>query len=174
MKNLIKISLLFALLISFQMNAWSQVSYELNLENQKKMEALAFLEGKWKGSGWMMGEDRVRQNFEQEEFIEMKLNGTIFQIEGIGSAEGEVVHHALAFIQPKEEEGKFEFTSILQSGIKGTYPAQLEGGKLIWNPTEQVRYIIQINEQGQWYEIGEYTTGNAWYKFFEMTLDKVE
>ncbi len=122
----------------------------------------------------MMGQDRVRQNFEQEEIIEMKLSGTILQIEGIGPAEGKVVHHAVALIQPVEEDGKYEFTSFLQSGMKGTYPAQLEGGKLIWNPTDQVRYIIQINEQGQWHEIGEYNAGNAWYKFMEMTLNKIK
>lgn len=174
MKKLIKILTLFVLLVSFQIPAWTQVSYELNLENQHKMASLAFLEGNWKGSGWMMGEDRTRQNFEQEEFIEMKLSGTVLQMEGIGSAEGKVVHHALALIQPKEGDGKFEFTSILQSGMKGTYPAQFDGSKLIWHPTAQVRYVIQINDQGQWHEIGEYNGGNAWYKFFEMTLDKVE
>lgn len=174
MKNLAKISLLILLIISFQIPAWSQVSYELNLDNQRKMAPLSFLEGKWKGSGWLMGEDRVRQNFEQEELIEMKLSGTILQIEGIGTAEGKVVHHALALIQPAEEDGKFEFTSFLQSGLKGTYPAQLEDGKLIWQPALQVRYIIQLNDQGQWHEIGEYNAGNAWYKFFEMTLAKVQ
>lgn len=174
MKNLTKISLLILVVTSFQVSAWSQVSYELNLDNQRKMAPLSSLEGKWKGSGWMMGQDRVRQNFEQEENIEMKLSGTILQIEGIGSADGQVVHHALALIQAKEEEGKYEFTSFLQSGMKGTYPAQFEGGKLIWNPTDQVRYIIQINDQGQWHEIGEYNAGNTWYKFFEMTLNKIE
>lgn len=174
MKNLINISVLILLMTALQIPAWSQVSYELNLDNQRKMAALSFLEGKWKGSGWMMDENRVRQKFEQEEIIEMKLSGTILQIEGIGSADGQVVHHALALIQPVEEDGKYEFTSFLQSGMKGTYPAQLEGGKLIWKPTDQVRYVIQINEQGQWHEIGEYNAGNAWYKFFEMTLDKVQ
>lgn len=174
MKNLTKISLLILVVTSFQVSAWSQVSYELNLDNQRKIAPLSFLEGKWKGSGWMMGQDRVRQNFEQEENIEMKLSGTILQIEGIGTAEGKVVHHALALIQPVEEDGKYEFTSFLQSGMKGIYPAQLEGDKLIWHPTAQVRYIIQINDLGQWHEIGEYNAGNTWYKFFEMTLDKVE
>lgn len=174
MKNLISISLLILSITSFHFSAWSQVSYELNLDSQRKMIPLSFLEGKWKGSGWMMGEDRVRQNFEQEEIIEMKLSGTILQIEGIGRSEGKVVHHALAIIQPKKEDGKFEFTSFLQSGMKGIFPAQWEDGKLIWQPAPQVRYIIQLNDQGQWYEVGEYNAGNTWYKFFEMTLDKVQ
>jgi hypothetical protein len=174
MKNLFIILLQFLFITAFQIPAWSQVSYELNLDKQRKMAPLTFLEGKWKGSGWMMGQDRVRQNFEQEEIIELKLSGTMLQIEGIGTAEGKAVHHALALIQPVEEDGQYEFTSFLQSGMRGTYPAQLEGGKLIWKPTDQVRYIIQLNEKGQWNEIGEYNAGNAWYKFFEMTLDKVQ
>lgn len=169
-----KIALLALLLVGTKGIIFAQVNYELNPEVQQKMSTLAFLEGKWKGSGWMMGEDRTRMTFEQEEIVTMKLNGTILEIEGIGKANGKTVHHALAIIQPKSEEGVFDFTSFLQSGLKGTYPARWEEGKFIWQPAEQVRYIIQLNEKGQWLEIGEYLAGDNWFQFFEMTLNKLE
>ncbi len=138
------------------------------------MTPVAFLEGKWSGSGWTMGQDRRRKTFFQEETVEYKLSGTVLQVEGLGKSEGTVVHHALAWIHPGEKEGEFLFTSILQSGLHGTYPAKVEEGKLIWSPVEQVRYTIWINEQGQWQEIGEYNAGDQWYKFFEMALDKIQ
>lgn len=42
MKNLIIISVLILLITAFQIPAWPQVSYELNLDNQRKMAPLFF------------------------------------------------------------------------------------------------------------------------------------
>ena len=173
MKNYLKIFALLVCLIAGGQFSFAQ-EYALNPEIQEKMKSLAFLEGLWKGSGWMMGQDRQRMTFEQEEIIQFKLSGTILQIEGIGKSEGKVVHHALALIQPKGEDGEFEFSSYLQSGLSGKYPASFADGKFIWKPTAQVRYVIQLNDQGQWHEIGEYNAGNQWFQFMEMTLEKVK
>lgn len=174
MKNMMRIICCAALVLVAMENAWTQPSYDLNEAAQKKMSDLSFLEGKWKGSGWMMGQDQKRSSFEQEETIQFKLSGTVLEIEGIGKSDGKVVHHALAVISSAEEEGKFDFTSFLQSGEKGTYPAELIDGKLYWYPVKEVRYVIEINEKGQWFEIGEYNAGTEWYKFLEMTLIKLE
>lgn len=174
MKIFFKIMLIVSSVASFQLKAWSQMSYELNTEAQEKLASLSFLEGAWKGTGWMMGENRVKMTFEQEERVQFQLSGTVLQIEGIGRVDGKTVHHALAMIQSGTEDGKFEFTSFLQSGLRGTYPARWENNQLIWQPTEQVRYVIQLNDQGQWFEVGEYDAGGIWYQFFEMTLDKVK
>lgn len=173
MKNQIKNFLILICLIAGVQFSQAQ-NYALNAEAQQKMKSLGFLEGHWKGSGWMMGQDRQRMNFEQEEIIQFKLSGTVLEIEGIGRSEGKVVHHALALVQPKEEDGQFEFSSYLQSGLSGKYPASYQDGKFIWRPTEQVRYIIQLNDQGQWHEIGEYNAGDQWFQFMEMTLEKVK
>jgi hypothetical protein len=174
MKNLIQLLCFAALVLGMKTNVSAQPSYGLNEAAQKKMSELSFLEGKWKGNGWMMGQDRVRSTFESEETIQFKLSGTLLEVEGIGKSDGKVVHHALAVISSAEGEGKFDFTSFLQSGEKGTYPAELIDGKLYWYPVKEVRYVIEINEKGQWFEIGEYNAGTAWYKFLEMTLDKVD
>ncbi|CAN5383873.1 hypothetical protein BH23BAC1_BH23BAC1_05400 [soil metagenome] len=36
-----------------------------------------------------------------------------------------------------------------------------------------MRYIINLNDQGQWYEKGEIKRNGNWLQFFEMTLDKL-
>jgi hypothetical protein len=171
MKNLFTFGFL-ALLVLQMSGAWAQPSYDLSAASQKKMAPLSFLEGNWKGSGWMIGQDRVRSTFESEEQIQFKLSGTLLEIEDVSRSEGKVVHHALAVVTPAEDEGKFDFISFLQSGEKGTYPAGLIDGKFYWYPAKEIRYIIELNANGQWFEIGEYNGGGTWYKFFEMTLDK--
>jgi len=173
MKKLIKIYLFAACMMGFLNLAHGQ-SYDLNPEAQEKIETLSFLVGSWKGSGWMITPDQQRHTFEQSEKVEMRLSGTHLMIEGKGISNGKVIHNALAIISPKEEGGQFSFTSFLQSGSNGTFKAELKERVLYWYPTEQVRYVIQINEFGQWHEIGEYNMGTDWFQFFEMTLEKVE
>lgn len=173
MKTLFKIYLFAACMMGFLNLAHGQ-SYDLSPVAQEKMEALAFLVGNWKGSGWMITPDQQRHTFEQSEKVEMQLSGTHLMIEGKGISNGKVIHNALAVISPKEESGQFAFNSFLQSGTSGSFKAELKGEVLYWYPTEQVRYVIQINESGQWHEIGEYNMGTEWFQFFEMTLDKVD
>jgi hypothetical protein len=35
-----------------------------------------------------------------------------------------------------------------------------------------MRYIIFLNEKGQWYEKGEMKRDAGWFQFMEMTLNK--
>ncbi|HSF54997.1 MAG TPA: hypothetical protein VLA71_14680 [Algoriphagus sp.] len=173
MKTLIQLLVFSLVLTGFQGAASGQQSFEVNEAAKAEVSRLSFLEGKWKGSGWMIAQDQKRYTFEQEENIQVKLGGTALLIEGLGTSDGKVIHNALAVITDAEGEGKFDFTSFLQNGRKGTFKAELIGEKLHWFPTEQVRYIIEIKENGQWFEIGEYNAGGNWIKFFEMTLSKL-
>lgn len=173
MKNLIQIVIICLFLTGFQRIAAGQQSFEVNEVAKAEVSRLSFMEGKWKGSGWMIAQDQKRYTFEQEENIQIKLGGTALLIEGRGTSEGNVIHNALAIITDSEGDGKYDFTSFLQNGRKGTFKAELIDEKLFWYPTEQVRYIIEINENGQWFETGEYNAGGTWVKFFEMTLSKI-
>lgn len=173
MKNLFQFVIIALFLTGFQGVAFGQQSNEINESAKAEVGRLSFLEGKWQGTGWMMAQDQKRYTFTQEENIQVKLGGTALLIEGLGTSEGKVIHNALAIVTDSEGEGKFEFTSFLQNGRKGTYKAELISDKFYWFPTEQVRYIIEINEKGEWFEVGEYNAGGNWIKFFEMTLEKV-
>lgn len=37
-----------------------------------------------------------------------------------------------------------------------------------------MRYIIGLNDKGQWYETGEFKKDDEWNHFFEMTLNKTD
>ena len=139
---------------------------------KKAISELAFITGDWSGSGWMMGRDGQKHAFEQTEKISFKLDSTAILIEGMGQAEGKTIHNALAIVTYNKADGKFNFRSYLASGRSGDYDAELIDGGFHWYPNENMRYIIRLNEKGQWYEKGEMKRGDDWFQFFEMTLDK--
>ena len=146
---------------------------------QEKLQALQWLEGDWKGSGWMMNRQGERLPFEQREFIRYWLNNTILHIEGLGTHAEDTVHHALAIVSYEPQGQQYRFTSYTATG-GSQHDAQVEvkPNTLIWKmltPRGSIRYTIVLNEKGQWYEIGEFSADqeNSWSKFFEMTLDRV-
>lgn len=142
-------------------------------EIQAKMAELAFIVGNWKGDGWMMREGG-RAEFNQTENIAYKLDSTIIVIEGLGMAGGRVIHNAYAIISYDKENGEYSFRSYLPNGQNNEFDAELIDNKLHWYPNDNVRYIIWLNEKGQWYETGEYKKGEEWVQYFEMTLDRVD
>lgn len=45
--------------------------------------------------------------------------------------------------------------------------------KFHWYPSGNTRYVIELNESGEWFETGEINQNGTWVQFFEMTLKKV-
>lgn len=148
-------------------------SFETDSISKSEVSKLHFITGKWKGKGWMMGADRKKAEFEQTEDIEFKLDSTAILILGVGRHDGMIIHNAMAIVSYNKEENNYTFQSYLQNGRKGEFKAALIDGKFYWYPNEHMRYIIELNEKDQWYEIGEIKQGEHWYQFFEMTLDRV-
>jgi hypothetical protein len=163
--------LIFTFAIFLVKLSYSQ-SVEADSLSKAKISELEFMAGKWKGSGWMMGRDGQKSEFEQSEDIQFKLDSTMLLIEGLGTSQGKVVHNALALITYDKSEDKLVFRSYLQNGQNGEFAAELTDGKLFWYPNPNVRYIVGLNESGQWYETGEFKRGENWTRFFEMTLDR--
>jgi len=146
-------------------------SFETDSLSKSKISELAFMVGNWKGTGWMMGQGG-KSEFEQTEKIQFKLDSTAILIEGMGKANGKIVHNALAILTYNKTDNNYSFRSYLQNGQNAEFKAELIDKKLYWYPNENVRYIIWLNEKGQWYEKGEYKREDKWFQFFEMTLDK--
>lgn len=169
MKKLLLSILTLATLISV---AHAQIR-ETDKTAQAEIKKLAFLVGKWEGTGWMMGQDGVKYTFNQTEKVLFKLDSTAILIEGLGKADGKVIHDALAIITFAGESDQYDFQSFLPSGQKGNFKSELKEKTYYWYPTATVRYIIRLNDKGQWYEIGEYNQGSSWLQFFEMTLEKL-
>ncbi|WP_192347069.1 hypothetical protein [Algoriphagus sp. Y33] len=166
MKNLVIICLICLPLFTQAQN------FEVNLEARKEIKKIEFLVGEWEGSGWMMNQSGQKLTFEQTEKVSLKLNDTALLIEGQGTSDGNIVHNALAIVTMAEGNGQYKFNSFLQSNQQGTYKAELIDNVFYWYPVENVRYVITLNDNGQWYEIGEANSGGTWFKFFEMTLNK--
>lgn len=139
--------------------------------SKEQMKKLAFMVGKWQGEGWMMGRGS-KSEFTQTENIQFKLDSTAILVEGKGMSNGKVIHDALAIITYNKEKAQYSFRSYLPNGMNGEFKAELIDDKLYWYPNENVRYIIWLNDQKQWYERGEFKRGDSWMQFFEMTLDE--
>lgn len=149
-------------------------SHETDAASKSEVSKLAFITGKWEGSGWMMGPGGQKSDFNQIEDIQFKIDSTAILIEGLGKSQGKIIHNALAIISYNKKEGNYLFQSYLHNGRKGEFKAELIDGKFYWYPRTNMRYIIELNEKDQWYEVGEMQQETNWFQFFEMTLDRVE
>lgn len=145
---------------------------ETDKETQKAISQLEFIVGDWSGTGWMMGRDGQKHMFDQTEIIKFKLDSTAILIEGLGKSNGKILHNAMAVVRYNKTEKNYNFRSYLSNGRGGDFKAELIDGKFYWYPNDDMRYIIYLNDKGQWYETGEMKRGNEWFQFFEMILDK--
>lgn len=164
------IFLLLASLLSF--STTRSQSFKTDTVSQENIQKLDFLLGKWEGSGWRMSPDGTKHTFDQSENVQFKLDSTAVLIEGKGIANEEIIHNAIAIITYDKESGNYAFQSFLQNGMKGSFKAELKESVFYWYPNENIRYIISINDKGQWHETGEFNREGNWRQFFEMTLSK--
>ncbi|SFT73107.1 hypothetical protein SAMN04489724_1887 [Algoriphagus locisalis] len=169
MKKLLVLVFLFVQVI-FKAGAQN---YETDTKAKQEVIKLNFLTGKWKGTGWMMGQDMNKHTFDQTENVQFKLDSTAILVEGKGVSNGKTVQEAMAIITSQNESNQYDFQSFLPSGQKGTFKSELINGAYYWYPTDFIRYIMRVNEKGQWFEIGEINKAGTWYQFFEMTLEKI-
>ena len=165
------IILIVSICLIFTLSSYGQ-SLTTDSTSQKEVGKLAFIVGNWEGEGWRMERDGKKHTFTQSEKIQFKLDGTAVLIEGLGKDKDQVIHNALAIITYNKAEKNYSFKSFLSSGLGGSFKAELLDDKLYWYPNESIRYIISLNDSGQWYETGEMNRQGNWFQFFEMTLDK--
>lgn len=145
---------------------------EADKEAQEAVSKLAFIVGNWNGSGWMMGRDGQKHTFNQTENISFKLDKTALLVEGLGKDKDKIMHNAMAVVTYNKADKNYNFRSYLSNGREGVFKAELIGEKFYWYPMANMRYIIYLNDKGQWHEVGEMKRENDWFKFFEMILDK--
>lgn len=152
----------------------------------KDMSDLEFMEGTWKGEGWIIGRGGHKKTFHQTEIIKSKVNGHVLTIDGLGYAiedsliSDRIIHDVVGIISINPESGNATMFSILENqGRSEVDLFMLEGGKTFqWsfkNPHTDsvVRFTEDLSNENQWIGIGEvYTPQNRWHKFFEMSLFK--
>lgn len=146
---------------------------ETDLTCKAKIKDLSFLVGNWKGTGWIFGKEG-KSEFAQTEKVQFKLDSTAILIEGKGKVGEKIIHNALAILTHNKEDSNYSFRSYLPSGLNSDFKGEFIDNKFYWYPNENVRYIIWLNENRQWYEKGEINRGGNWSQFFEMVLDQVK
>lgn len=149
-----------------------------------EMKKLDFLVGQWKGEGWIEFRPGQRQTATVSESVQRKVEGTVLLIEGLGTIrmpdkpEEVPIHKAFAIIDYDVKAKLFRLRAYRAGdGATDTEPKVGENS-LVWGFRDarggEVRFTIRLNDKGQWFEIGEYSSdGKTWRKFLEMTLTRV-
>ena len=151
----------------------------------EKMKALSFMVGEWEGEGWMQMGPQERKTVKVKESVRLKLSGKALLVEGLGTSktseggEETVVHEALAVITWDSKKEQYSMRAITAKAGAVDPKVEVDGQSLVWSFDTPVggavRYMIKLNEKGQWFEIGEFSRdGKEWNKFFEMTLSKMK
>lgn len=163
---------IFCILVAIPYDLLAQ--QELDKVSVEMLKKLDFITGKWSGNGWMIGQDGIKREFSQTENIQYKIDGTALLIEGEGKSQGKTVHSAMAIVTYNKEKEAYDFRSYLFTGSSTLFTGEFINAKFYWYPSENSRFIIGLNEKGQWYETGEMKRNGDWFQFFEMTLDPIE
>jgi hypothetical protein len=154
------------------------------IAQQAEMKKLAFMEGSWNGSGWMMFGPNDRRTFTSVEEAESRLDGTIITVTGLhkaiipGTDKEIIIHNAFGVISYDTTGQCYQFHHYRSTGQEGNSVGHFIDGVFQWSlkdPTgAEIRFTIRLNDKGQWHEIGERSADGAnWNQIFEMTLDKV-
>jgi hypothetical protein len=161
----------------------SLVAQNANVSKQK-MEFFKNWEGHWKGESTIQ-RGQEKQKATVEEFVALKLDGTIMTVEGIGKTvdpenrKEKIVHHAFAVLNYDESAQEYKFQTYLNDGkSSAAWFKVLSETKYQWGfdvPGGKIRYTILIDPlEKKWDEIGEYSNDQVnWYKFLEMNLTRM-
>jgi hypothetical protein len=174
MKQLIILLLFFSFV---QLNVIAQAPNPA--VNKEKMSVFAPWVGNWQGEGSMQMGPGAAKKSSVDEKIELKLDGTILVVEGVGKSEGSIVHNAFGILSYDPMSSQYKFKTYVKEGrTADAWFTVLGDNKYQWGfdvPNGgKVRYSITIDGK-KWNEIGEFSRdGNTYMKTFEMNLTKVE
>lgn len=173
MKNVMMILLSAVLSMVVIGRLWGQ-----EMGDKEKMKVFSSWVGRWQGEGSMqMGPGEPKKST-VDEHIEYRLDGMVMLVEGVGKAQGAVVHHALAVLSYDKAASQYKFRTYLKDGRSTDAWLNVTGeNSFQWGfgvPGRKIRYTIQIDPAKKtWHEMGETSTdGDTWNKFFEMNLVK--
>lgn len=167
-----------ACLVSPSAQAQGGPDLAANLSAQKEaLQAMAFMDGEWRGSAWTLGRDGKRHEIIQTERIGPLLDGSVKLIEGRGyNADGSTGFNAFGVLSYDPSTKAWTLTSWAQ-GRRGDFALTPKPDGYVWSipagPNATIRYTAVI--QGDTFrEIGEYLAeGKPPRQTFEMNLTRV-
>lgn len=140
------------------------------------MKKLAFLVGTWTGDASTLRPNQTIK-VKQTEEVSYKLDGLVLLIEGTGRNpdSGEVMFRALATVSYDDSAGVYHFRAYNDGSYLDT-ELKVPANGFEWgmrNGPAQMRFVMKLNDQGDWVETGNVTIGsNPAQKFFDMTVRK--
>jgi hypothetical protein len=156
-----------------------QTSYSQSGKQSKDAIAdLLFMEGVWRGNGWVMLGDK-KQQFSETETVMKKLNGHAIQIEAFGTAvddSNNIINNALGILSYNETSNKYILRVLNFDGSYSEADARIiQPSTFEWKMTyagTHLKYIIKVKNK-KWMETGyKSTDGTTWNRFFEMELSQ--
>ncbi len=167
------------LLVAFTLSAKAQTpAPTTQIEEMKKLN---FLVGEWRGDAWAMIEQNKRETAKQTETVQFKLNGLTLLVEGVGKTtdgKDRIVHHAMAIISYDTVKKVHRVSAYQANGQAIEAEAKVGNNTLEWGFKRgdgTIRFTIKLTEKGEWYEAGDFSPdGKNWFKFMEMTLQRVK
>ncbi|MBK8003486.1 MAG: hypothetical protein IPK12_05950 [Gemmatimonadetes bacterium] len=146
-----------------------------------EMRALAFLEGRWEGTGHMGAGER-RAEARTTEVVRFRADTGVVVIEGRGVARGPddqdiVVHQAFGVLWYDRPAGRYRLRTFRRGGESLEPDITVGDHRLAWEFTDpragRIRFEIDVRDQ-VWRERGAYSAdGTTWTPFFEMVLQRV-
>jgi hypothetical protein len=178
---------LFVLVVALATAQLAQAQMPDPTPNKEALKKLGVWVGQWKGEGTMQMGPGGPKKSNVDERIEMKLDGTIMVVEGIGkiidptTKQETVVHNAFGIVSYDVPSKSYKFKTYTKDARGAdAYFNIVADNKYEWGfdiPSGgKTRYIITLDPvKKTWNEIGEFSRDGAnWMKFFEMNLTKVE
>ena len=153
---------------------------QTNKISDNTINKFRFMEGVWKGNGWVLNGD-AKQFFKETETVMPKLSGTVIQMEAFGVAINDkknTINDALGLILYNTDKKEYELHIYQSDGSNIIANVKLNSkNEMEWSvtisSTLKIKYNIKV-EGMKWFEAGFRSTddGVSWKQNFEMTLLK--
>jgi hypothetical protein len=147
-----------------------------------EMRALAFLEGRWEGTGRMGTGERAAEA-RATELVRFRADTGVLVIEGKGVARGPdgqdiVVHQAFGVLWYDRAAARYRLRTFRRGGESMEPDVTVGEQQLTWEFTDpragRIRFEIAVSAAQGWQERGAWSRdGTTWTPFFEMQLTRV-
>jgi hypothetical protein len=151
-------------------------SAKLIAAQKEGMAPLAFMDGVWRGTAWMILPSGEKHTLTQTERIGPFLDGSVKVIEGRGyEADGSVSFNAFGTISFDPATKKYTLHSHAMGHV-GDFELKRTADGYVWEIPAgpmTIRYTATIGK-GTWKEVGDRVApGQEPVRFFEMNLTRV-
>jgi hypothetical protein len=147
-------------------------------ETTDAIRKLGFLEGVWKGKGWIGSNDK-KQHFNETETVKIKTGETLLQIDVYGSStdnDSVIINNGLAIINYDLPRKKYKMIFFQADGSFAEADVSITNENTaeinLHRSSGYTRFIIEV-KNSQWFEKAfSSSDGKNWNQFFEMKLIK--